>query len=184
MNTLKIVLLVSFLLVLIALFLKVVPGRSKLVVRHSGPHFPTVSGYNLERKEYQFPPDFLGRYNLVIIAFLREQQEVVNTWLPHAGQLEGQYPGFYYYELPTIRNMSLLSRTMLNEGMRAGIPDPLSRQRTVTLYLDKQAFKSALGITTEQQIHLFLVDRQGEILWRTTGEYTDKKLNDLIHVIE
>ena len=100
------------------------------------------------------------------------------------GQLESQYPGFYYYELPTIKNMSLLSRTMLNEGMRAGIPDPLSRQRTVTLYLDKEAFKSALGITTEEHIHLFLVNRQGELLWHTTGEYTEKNLNDLINVIE
>jgi hypothetical protein len=41
--------------------------------------------------------------------------------------------------------------------MRAGIPDQTARERTVTLYLEKEAFKSALDISDENYIYLFLI---------------------------
>ena len=68
-----------------------------------------------------------------------------------------------------------LARAFINEGMRAGIPDQTARERTVTLYLDKQAFKSALDISSEDDIYIFLVDRNGNIYWQTRGEYTQEK---------
>ncbi len=39
---------------------------------------------------------------------------------------------------------------MLNEGMRAGIPERATRAHTITLYLDKAAFRQALAIPDEQ----------------------------------
>jgi hypothetical protein len=80
--------------------------------------------------------------------------------------------------------MPILSRTFLNEGMRAGIPDQTARERTITLYLDKETFKSALGIPNEDEIYLFLTNRDGEILWQTTGAYTIEKANDLLQFIQ
>ena len=71
-----------------------------------------------------------------------------------------------YYELPVIQQLGSLSRTFINEGMRAGIRDPITRARTITLYLDKEAFRSALGFPDEETIYLLLIDRQGTILWR------------------
>jgi hypothetical protein len=68
--------------------------------------------------------------------------------------------------------------------MRAGIPDAIARERTITLYLDKDEFKSALNISSEDEIYLFLVDRDGEILWRETGTFSEDKAADLLQVIE
>jgi len=62
--------------------------------------------------------------------------------------------------------------------------DQTARERTITLYIDKDPFKSALGIESEDDIHLFLVDREGEILWRSSGEYTEGKASELIKVID
>jgi hypothetical protein len=80
--------------------------------------------------------------------------------------------------------MPAVSRTFINEGMRAGIPDPKARERTVTLYLDKETFKSALDIRSEDEIYLFLVDQQGQVLWRSSGEYTAEKAGQLTSVLE
>ena len=80
--------------------------------------------------------------------------------------------------------MPVLSRTFLNEGMRAGIPDQTARERTITLYLNKETFKSALDIPSEDDIYLFLVNRDGEILWRTTGAFSNEKANSLTQFIE
>jgi hypothetical protein len=163
---------------------KIAPSRSKLLVLRDDPHFPVVSGFNLNRKEYDFPRDFDGDFNLVIIPFQQYQQQIVNTWIPFVQELEASFPGFIYYELPTIYDMPVLSRTFINEGMRAGIPDQTARERTITLYLNKEVFKTALDIPSEDDIYLFVVDRDGEILWRNTGEYTPEKGDDLVQFIQ
>lgn len=163
---------------------RIAPAKSRLSLLKPEPHFPLVSGFNLNRVEFQFPRDFEGDLNLVIIPFQQVQQNTVNTWLPALQTIEEEVPGFIYYELPTIYEMPVLSRTFINEGMRAGIPDETARARTITLYLDKTTFKSALNITTENDISLFLVDRAGTILWRGSGAYSPEKADEIITVIE
>lgn len=154
-------------------------GRSRLAITREGVYFPVVSGYNLMRVEYEFPRDFEGEYNLLFIPFQQWQQREVNTWIPAAQQLEREMPGLVYYELPTIYELPGFSRTFINEGMRAGIPDQTARERTITLYLDKESFKEALAIQDEATITLLLVDSEGEILWREKGEFSATKLDDL-----
>ncbi len=160
------------------------PARSKLLLTRTEPHFPIVSGNNLDRQELEFPRDFAGEYNLVIVAFQQHHQLKVNTWIPYVQEIEASFPGFVYYELPTISAMPTLSRTFINEGMRAGIPDQTARERTVTLYLNKQSFKTALAIPNENDIYLFLVDREGSLLWNSSGDYTPDKAAGLLQVLQ
>lgn len=184
MFVLRIALLAGLMVGAAGLFWKIAPSKSKLLVLRTGSHFPVVSGFNLDRQEFEFPRDFGGDFNLVIVPFQQYQQQLVNTWIPFAQDMEASYPGFVYYELPTIYEMPLLSRTFLNEGMRAGIPDQTARERTITLYLNKETFKSALEIPSEEDIYLFLVNREGEILWRSTGAHTPEKAGDLLEFIQ
>jgi len=165
-------------------FWKIAPAKSRLQILKSTPHFPLVSGFNLDRQEFIFPQDFEGNLNLLIVPFQQYQQQIVNTWIPFAQEAEATFPGFIYYELPTIYEMPVLSRTFINEGMRAGIPDQTARERTITLYLDKSKFKSALNISNENDIYLFVVDRNGEILWRANGAYTQDKADSLLQFIQ
>ena len=163
---------------------KIAPSKSRLFIMKDERHFPVVSGFNLNRQELEFPRDFGAELNLVIVPFQQWHQNTVNTWVPFVQDVEDEFSNFIYYELPTIYEMPVLSRTFLNEGMRAGIPDETSRQRTITLYLDKPKFKSALGIPSEEDIYLFLVDRDGEILWQGTGAYTPEKAKELFEFIQ
>lgn len=184
MTTLILLLGIGLVIGGIGAYKKISPSKSKLQITHDEMHFPLVSGYNLNRRELEFPRDFQGNLNLVIIAFQQPQQAVVNTWIPFAQELEDKIPGLIYYELPTIYEMPAFSRTFINEGMRAGIPDQTARERTITLYLDKETFKSALDIANEGQIHIFLVDRDGTIFWRSSGEFTEGKASELLGVLE
>ncbi len=147
-------LLAGLVIATLSLIRKIAPDPSKLLVREDQPHFPIVTGNNLNREKFEFPRDFAGKVNLVIIPFQQKQQLDVNTWIPFAKEIEYTFPAFVYYELPTIYQLPTLSRTFINEGMRAGIPDETARQRTITLYLDKETFKQALNIASENQIYL------------------------------
>jgi hypothetical protein len=146
--------------------------------------FPQVRGSNLQRQQVRLPHDLEGDLNLLLIAFQQWQQRLVDSWIPVAQHLEQQYPGLVYYELPTIQSMNILAKTFINEGMRAGIPNPKARQRTITLYLDKRSFREALAINREDTIHILLINRQGEVLWRAEGQTNEENGMALTRVIE
>ena len=102
-------------------------------------------------------------------------QGEVNTWIPTAQNLEAAYPDLRYYELPTIRPLNRLAQAFINSGMRAGIPDRLARQRTITLYLDKGTFRQALDLPDEDHIHVLLIDAAGQVCWRARGTFSPEK---------
>lgn len=68
--------------------------------------------------------------------------------------------------------------------MRAGIPSKATRLHTVTLYINKEPFKRALGIDTEDTIYLFLVGRDGTVHWSGTGDFDGDKGKGLKEALE
>ena len=145
--------------------------------------FPTVNGSNLQRAKLTLHQDFEGDYNLLFIAFQQWQQDEVNTWIALAENCEARFPGLVYYELPTIRVLSGISKFFINEGMQAGIPNPKSRERTITLYLEKDDFRTALDMQDEEHIFALLIDHQGNELWRARGPYNQSSEAGLLEVL-
>ena len=145
--------------------------------------FPPIEGSNLAKRTFRLPNDLEGELNVVLVAFQRWHQDQVDTWAPLLDELERTVPGFRYYELPVIRSMNRFSQWMLDEGMRAGIPSQPVRARTITIYTDKEEFRSALQMPEENNIYLMLVTRQGEILWRGRGAYTQETARSLSQAV-
>lgn len=136
---------------------------------------PTVKGSNLLRQKMIFPKDFAGEVNLVFIAFLRWHQDLIDEWVPFVEELAQNHSELQYYEFPTLPRRGPIYRTFLNEGMRAGIPNEATRARTITLYLDKSAFRKALDIENEQNMWVYLFSKSGRVLWRTAGRFSPEK---------
>lgn len=146
--------------------------------------FPGVTGDNLARETYDLPGDFEGDLNLLFVAFRRRQQGAVDTWVPLADQLEAEFPGLRYYELPVISRLYRPVKWFIDGGMRGGIPDEDTRERTITVYTDTDAFRDPLGIDSEDTIQVLLVDPAGTVHWRTTGPKTDVAAEELRAVLE
>jgi hypothetical protein len=134
--------------------------------------FPTVNGSNLLREKLTLPQDFQGKFNLIFIPFEQWQQMEVDSWMALAKELEEQFDALVYYELPTIQSRNSFFKMFINEGMRAGIPNPKTRERTITLYLNKADFRAVLGMPDEEHIYILVVDRQGNELFRARGPYS------------
>jgi hypothetical protein len=149
----------------------------------SGVQFPDVVGIDLEGKEVLLPTGLVGQRNFVAVAFEREQQAVVDTWITSMEPLLAQHPELRLYEVPTIYESSTLSRLWINNGMRAGITDEVARRRTVTVYVNREQFNAALSIPDTREVHLLLLNAEGVIIWRSTGAADDKKLADLSQVL-
>jgi len=103
----------------------------------------------------------------------------VSSIFPNFDQYAG--PPFEFGRMePSISDPS----AQLQEGMRAGIPDPQTRAQTVTLYIDKTAFRQALEISDEQHITLLLADPDGEIIWRERGPFAPDKGESLARTLQ
>jgi len=151
-------------------------GLAATESEHSpGAHFPSVKASNLEKRVFSLPAEFEGERNLLLVAFEREQQKNVDTWLREMKRFEELDLGFHYYELPTIQRPSAFMRWFIDTGMRRGIPDRKARERTITLYLEKKSFLDSLLITDQKKVHALLVDRKGKVLWRSEGVFDEAK---------
>ena len=105
-------------------------------------NFPKISAKNLEGDSLELPHDLEGTLNIIIIAFKREQQSLVDDWIPYLEDYIKKNLQIAYYEIPTIHFSYLPLRWMIDGGMRAGIADKKARQRTITLYINKKKFTS------------------------------------------
>lgn len=145
--------------------------------------FPTISGTNLNGEDFELPQDFEGNANFVMMAFKRWQQEEVDTWIPLAKELQKEFVGFQYYELPTLSNWYRPLRGMIDGGMRGGIPDPNTRAITITVYTNKTRVMKSLKIESDDTIQLFLLNRDGKIVWRGSGPYDVDKEKEFLHAL-
>lgn len=145
--------------------------------------FPSVEGSNLAGRRFRLPRDFEGRFNIVLIAFEMEHQTDVDTWVPLIKHLAAADPQVRYYELPTIWRMNPVRQWIIDSGMRMGIPDPKTREATITLYLDRQAFCQALDLPHTRVIYVLLVDTEGEVLWRESGRFSEAKGQSLTQAL-
>lgn len=145
--------------------------------------FPQVTGANLLRQKLTLPDDFKGNLNLVFVAFQQWQQSEINTWIPDVMEWEKQFPGLVYYELPVIEDRQNLYKWFINEGMRAGIPNPLTRERTIPLYLHKEDFTRSLEMTDEEHIYILLLNSDHHEIARYRGGYSQEAGNNLSNVL-
>lgn len=139
------------------------------------PRFPNLKASNLNRVSVEMPGGFEGERNLLLIAFVQKQQADVDTWLKAMPEIAQRHRTLRYYELPTISKLNPVARFFIDRGMRGGIPDPQQRARTITLYIDKEPFKKAVGLGPEDRIYALLIDKSGRILWREEGLFTEAK---------
>ena len=147
-------------------------GSNSPVAQGAANTFPDVTGINLHGEAVRLPGDLDSDRSLVVVAYVQEHQRDVDTWIAALPRLQAADPAVRLYEVPAIGRSTAPFRLWLNNVMRAGIPAPEARARTVTIYVDLDAFDRALGIPSRDRIHALLLDGDGAILWRTEGAAT------------
>jgi hypothetical protein len=146
--------------------------------------FPNLRGTSLSGASVNVPADLIGETNLVFVPFLQRQQLDINRWIRKLGPIEDLYEGLALYEVPLMRRFPKAYQSFIDAGMRAGIPDPKTRSRTVTIYTDRARFLAQAGLENTSRIWVVLVDRTGPIFWSHTGEYSDDATESLSWSLE
>ena len=148
--------------------------------------FPSITARSLEGTEVRLPEDFAGERIVVIVAFQRHQQSLVDSWVPWLDERAAADPGLRFYELPTIGRMWIPARRFIDGGMASAIRDPVILRRTLTVYGDVGRVTGPLGITTRSTIALLLLDSSGAVRWSDAGGFdaaTARSLEDALGAV-
>lgn len=153
-----------------------------------GDVFPAYPSRNLEKQEKTIPSELTGDYKLMLVAFLRDQQADVDTWSKPIETLCKQFnrPDKEFlssYEIPVLPKMDPAKELFIQGGMRLGVPNKIQREHIFSLYIDKDIFKKALKIQSENSIYIYLLGDKDSILWQTSGVYTPKKGKELLETL-
>jgi carbon monoxide dehydrogenase subunit G len=144
------------------------------------PHtLSPLAGRTLDGQEYELPGDLAQPYSFLVVAFRREQQSLVDQWLPWLIDLERRRPDVAVYELPVLSSAFSPVRWLIDGGMTRGIPDAAARARTVTVYTDVQTVVGNLGLAGTDTIAVVIIERSGRILAREVGGFETPKAQRL-----
>lgn len=142
---------------------------------------PTVEAESLSEIPMTVPAQLPAERTLVLIAFEREQQTVLNTWVAGLNLTDNKLP---WIETPVIGKGYGLIRGFINGGMRRGIQDNAMRDRTVTLYTDPAALRKDMGLTGDgKTVWVAVVDRKGQVWALAEGNYSADKAKPLLEAL-
>ena len=136
-----------------------------------GLSFPQLAARDLDGREVTLPTGLPGGRNVVLIAFRRDQQSLVDSWVPWLERRAATDSGLRFVELPAIGLQWQPARAAIDGGMAAAIRDEAVRRRTLTVYTDVRRVTAPLGIDDRSTIWLCLVDRAGRVAWRGSGGF-------------
>lgn len=171
-----------FLFILLTISGCIGSGKISTVQNNGENYFPKLVGIDLMGEDREIPQSFIGEYNIVVVAFEREHQKAVNTWINAVDPILEKYKNIAFYEVPLIYEINAPYRFWINNGMRAGIPDLEARLRTITVYTDRDKFTSTMNMKTDH-IYVLLLNKKGGILWQAQGLLTSKSEKALLNKI-
>ncbi len=146
--------------------------------------FPVIEARDLEGRRYTLPDDLPAGRRLVVVPFQQWQQVLVEGWKLAAEDLLPAHPDLSVWEVPSLSRGYAPFRGYIDGGMRAGIPDVFVRQHTLTAYTDLGALTKALEVTSRDTVWVYLIDGEGRVLWRESGQVDDAKAAALAAALE
>jgi len=147
-----------------------------------GTKFPEIIAESLAKTRESIPESAKGKVALISVAFLRESQPQLDSWLEPFTEKYGSTQGFTFYEVPMISSGYKFMRSVIDGGMRAGIPKE-KHKNVVTMYGDVEKYMNALGLDSRFG-YAFLLDQEGIIQWQGQGFSTPETLKELFETAE
>lgn len=142
----------------------------------TGQAFPSVSGETLEQKTVNIPEDFKGKTTLLLIGYKQDSQFDIDRWLIGLDMTNTKVD---VYEIPTIQGLfPRMFSTMINNGMRAGIPKSLWKG-VITVYQDGEKVQAYTGNENPNNARVVLLNEKGIVLYMYDDGFSVEALNQV-----
>jgi hypothetical protein len=154
-----------------------------------GNIFPPLEGESLVHGMVNIPDDIAGKYTLIGIALSKKSESSLKTWFNPVYQqlLRKPEPGalfaFEYdvnvYFIPMLTGAKRPAYEKVMEKVEKDVDKKL--HPNVLFYKGNlKDYKDALNIDDKDIPYFYLLDKEGKIVYATTGNYSDNKLQKVI----
>ena len=148
----------------------------------TGIRFPIIRARTLSKKQVVFPDNTEGFITLILIAFRRQAQAMIDSWLEPYEKEFREIQDFTFYEIPMIGGMwARMFSSAIDGGMRSGIPSQ-KHGNVATYYGSIEKYRQILAMDDINLGYVFLLDKNGIIRWTGRGFADSEQTREMITI--
>lgn len=157
--------------------------------------FPSLEAETVEDKIVTLPQDTKGRITLVGMAYSQKSENDLSTWMSPIFNTfirqkmndGGLFADFTYdidvYFIPMFTGVKAAAKGVAKRKAVKHLDNRLWPY--VLLYKGKlKPYKDALDFGKRDAPYFFLLDKNGKIVYATSGGYSDKKMDEIEEIID
>lgn len=156
--------------------------------------FPVMEGEKLDDTQLSLPKDVAGKYSLLVLAYSKKAEDDLKTWEGPlynkfiAKPKQGNAFAFSTYDInlvfvPMFTGVNQSAEGQAKKKMKEEIDANMQKYFMVFKGNGKE-LKDQLGMTEKDAPYLFLLDKEGNIVYQTSGAYSQAKMGVIEDNIE
>lgn len=178
----NLILLCFFLIALNAVSLAQVIGKT----------FPDMEAETVEDKKVNLPQQVKGKFTLLGLAYSKKSEDELNTWFQPVFEKfiqknKGLFEDFGYdvnvYFVPMFTGVNAAATGTAKKKALKNI-DPNLLPYILFYKGELKPYKDALDFEKKDVPYFFVLDKDGKILYATSGSYSTKKMDEVEAVLE
>jgi hypothetical protein len=156
--------------VTVALLLAFVhPNESALMGR-----LPALTAKGLNQQPIALPYGLPAGRTLTLVAFRAEQRPELESWIKGMGLRDSD--AIAWLKMPVLNDPGTeLARNDIESRIRARHSSGADNARLVPVFTNRDQFIRAAGMTGTEHAWVLVIDRDGQVLARVEGEFTEPK---------
>lgn len=182
---------VLFALILAVPFLSLVPPSGVI-----GKKFPEMLCEDYNEKNVLIPTKTLGKYTLLGLAFSKDAESDLKTWInpiynkfiaEEDAENSNVFAVSYDYDvnlyfIPMFTGASKVTSAASKKKIRELTNEELYPH--LLFYEGKESYKEELEFGKKNVPYFFVLDKAGKIVYATSGNYDNKKMEEILDIIE
>ena len=154
-----------------------------------GDPFPAISAETVKDEIVNIPSDTEGKYTLIGMAYSKKSEDDLNTWFApvyqkfvYKPEKPGLFDSFRYdinvYFIPMFTGIKAAGQGVAKKKALKNIDQRLFPH--ILFYKGElKKYKEALDFEKKDIPYFFLLDKAGNIVYATSGEFNEDKLDDI-----
>ena len=148
-----------------------------------GTMFPDISGETFDSKPVNIPTDTKGKYTIIGMAYSKSAESDLKTWLNPAfnkfiaktGLMDDTYDVNIYF-IPMFTGTNSATEGIAKKKLEKGTDKQLFPY--VVFYKGAlHKYKEALAFDKKNTAYIYVLDKDGKIVYATSGPYSEDKMD-------
>jgi hypothetical protein len=154
--------------------------------------FPDMEAETVEDKKVNLPADVKGKYTLLGLAYSKKSEDELNSWFSPVynkfikkatGLMAGMGYDVNVYFVPMFTGINSAATGTAKKKALKNI-DPQLLPYILFYKGELKSYKEALDFEKKDIPYFFVLDKEGKIVYATSGRFTEGKLDEVEDSIE